>query len=553
MSTGSVLLTGAVCVAVWLLACKPAFPGIPSLPDGLRLAVWILGATYFLFLCDALASFPNGYDAVAYHLPTAVSWLQNASFRLIDLKWTAALPANAELFALPALALNLQGIAFLGNLLATGILALSVYALGMRVSGSNGGAWLAVLIALSIPLVIFQTFFFNVDVFGTAFLAAALVFTFIFAESGRESWAFLAALCCGIGMGTKHVHIPYAGLLLLTILVIAMKQKRWWLAGFLLAVSAAPVTLWIARNSLATGNAAYPFSIEVAGVKFAGARGFPPFEVKPNDYVSNALPVRTAAPVQETAPSPQALAIPPRKGPRITVNEDHGVGFGFEAFAAAGILAAVLETFGKKRISLALLTLAAIGIGGFCWVFFFWTARFALPVFALICVLCSLLYERLAAFHRAIVPALIIPVVAFASIESLAVPAHRTLNRFLYRDWSRPAYYGYPAAVDALPAGARILDRSRDENMGFVLAGARLSFHVLHIEGPLTIESLSRNAVQYAAKDGDVDREDSLLAENGDVIYSGVPHSIFPATTPKWRIYKMRSWPAHASDRETNH
>jgi hypothetical protein len=189
VDTGSVLLTGTVCVAVWWLACKPAFPGIPSLPDALRIPVGILGVTYTLFLCDALASFPNGFDAVAYHLPAVVSGLQNASFRLMDLKWNAALPANAELFALPALALNLQGLAFPGNLMATAILALSVYALGMRVSGSSGGAWLAVLIALSIPLVIFQTFYFNVDVFGAAFLAEADHGLFWLPYAAASPWA----------------------------------------------------------------------------------------------------------------------------------------------------------------------------------------------------------------------------------------------------------------------------------------------------------------------------------------------------------------------------
>ena len=123
----TVLVCTACLLAGLIFRCRSLISAriFPAMP--FRLPFLMLGLAYGIFLADALTSYPDGYDPVAHHLK-AVSWLQSSSPLLTDFKWQMAMPANAELFTLPALALNLQNLVFWGNLLATVILGLSVYA-----------------------------------------------------------------------------------------------------------------------------------------------------------------------------------------------------------------------------------------------------------------------------------------------------------------------------------------------------------------------------------------------------------------------------------------
>jgi hypothetical protein len=52
---------------------------------------------------------------------------------------------------------------------------------------------------------------------------------------------------------------------------------------------------------------------------------------------------------------------------------------------------------------------------------------------------------------------------------------------------------------------------------------------------------LSRPAFQYAAVDGPPNTDDPLLAEFGTLVYDGLPPTIYPKTTPVWRIYKIKN------------
>ena len=534
-----IFFAAALSVSIWLFGTRPRLPAGIHFRPHFRFAGWLLGGTYGAFLCDSLFTWPNGYDAIYYHLMYPVTWTQNASFRLVDLRWNMSLPANAELFSLPAIAVNSQSLVFLGNILATAILALSVYLLGFRVSGSKRGAQLGVIIALSMPLVIFQTFYFNVDVFGTAFLFAALVFLLGFAETGSGRAALLCSLCCGISIGTKHVFIPYAGLVLLSALIVAARQRHAIFVILLVLAAASPLTLWVCRNVVATGNPAYPFPVRFAGVRLRGAYGFPPFQLRPSTHVIAVLAAgtETKGPPHQPAAAPPSSAAQPAA--RIDVNEDRGVGPCFAIFSAAGILAVIWESFRKPRAWLVCLTIACACLGSIWWIVIP-VPRFGLPVFVLVSVFCSLLSERLALLHDAIVPAFLTAGLIIGSAVCLAVPAHRIVNRELSRDWSRAAYYGYPSLLDRLAAGASVLDRSSGERMGFAFAGSRLSNKVIHLEGPFTYSSISQNKIEYAVKEGRSDQEDSLLREYGDLVYDGVPSTIFPSVAIRWRIYRMR-------------
>lgn len=527
-------------IAIWLLLDRPFrwfhLPRISDLHASFPLPLAIVGGAYCLFFIERLTGYPSGYDAIAYHLMNPVSWIQTASVRLLDLKWNMSLPANAELFTLPAIALNAQNLVFPGNLVATGILALAVYLVSRRLSGSKRGAELAVIVALSMPLVFFQAFYLNVDAFGTAFLFASLNFAFLYAENGRAKHALLCGLCCGLSMGTKHIFIPYAGLVLIFLLMAGWRQKRAALLAAAVIAAAAPLTFWVCRASAATGNPAYPFPIRVDGINLPGAIGFPPVQVNP------VLPtLHAAVPALSAVSLPANTPVKPVSLPRarITVNEDEGVGPCFAAFSVAALLAAIVDSLRRPRFPLVVLTGACL-ILGLLWWRLLPVPRFGLPVFVLVAVLCAQLESYLALLHRAVASVLLVTTVGFGMALCLAVPGHRIWNRFTSHNWSRAGYYGYPSLLDRLPTGSSILDRSVDERMGFAFAGANLSNRIVHMADPVTSTALDRIRVDYVIKEAAPDAEDAILDRYGDLVYDGVPQSIFPKVVSRWRVYRMR-------------
>ena len=75
------------------------------LPSYLKLSAAILGCSYLLFAIDLCTSFPKGSDALSYHIPLAVRWLQEGSLRVpMNKAWQFSLPGNGEIIQMLALA-----------------------------------------------------------------------------------------------------------------------------------------------------------------------------------------------------------------------------------------------------------------------------------------------------------------------------------------------------------------------------------------------------------------------------------------------------------------
>jgi hypothetical protein len=516
IGTSLVVITTFAVLAGWMVYKQPRLPSSP--PGGIpfRWPIIALGVTYSLFLTNLLTSYPTGYDTIAYHLLLPVQWLQSGSMRLADTWWKDSLPSNGELFSLPVFAIIPQRLISLGNMIATAMLALSIYVVSKHICRSREGALMSSIVFLSAPIVIFQTFSFNVDVFGTAFIYAALACLFVFAETRVVRPGVLCALCAGVAIGTKHSFIPYAAPILAAeaiIIIGIIKENRIALLFVVIISSLAPSSLWIARNWQGTGNPFYPFAVHAGVVNLKGARGFPPFLVKAS----------VTGPIGEAG----------RNNP---VSEDRGFGPAFVTFAVASVLAAILEAFRTRRVELmALISIFAIMS------VFWWTTlhviRFGLPLYAMIAVFSGILFGMLTTSHRRIAKVLLTTGVAVSCLMTLIAPAHMVLDRVRSRDFTRAAFYGYPAIIDTLPVGTTILDRTLATRMGFVLAGRNLTNSVRHVDGPLDAATLS---FDYAVRDGKTDPDDRILAHYGDLVYRGYPDFIAPGLKEEWRIYKMR-------------
>src|SRR5258708_3744775 len=130
----------------------------------------VLAGSYCLFALDVFTSFPSGSDALIYHLPLALRWLQDCSFNLpASGGWPFSLPGNAETIMMVLLSSGIQSAVVLVNWIAAAMLALSAYLLAMWMSQGNKVASVTVcLIVMSMPMIEFQTFSAYVDLFGTA-------------------------------------------------------------------------------------------------------------------------------------------------------------------------------------------------------------------------------------------------------------------------------------------------------------------------------------------------------------------------------------------------
>jgi hypothetical protein len=257
----------------------------PSLPDPgwepviVALAVAALGWQ----LLVALVLPPFAYDALTYHLTTVATWLQNGNLDPTPLSLCCArYPDNAELmFAWPVLFLGRDALvdtvqiafAVLGALAAAGVARSA--GLGARGSAAAGGLFLVT------PAVLTQAPTNFADVVVAACAIAALHALVRFAATRAPQRLVVAGLAAGLLLGMKGTGVVWAGALVLTGLVLA-----WWpqrsgrvsrrapagaIAGFLAATFALG-TYWYALNWIDTGNPAYPFRVQAAGVRLFDAR-----------------------------------------------------------------------------------------------------------------------------------------------------------------------------------------------------------------------------------------------------------------------------------------
>ena len=118
--------------------------------------------------------FPRGFEANAYHLPSAVNFFRDGSLRVWDARWLHTLPANASLWdgfwlrVLPERLVSVVNLPFLG------LCVLLLYRL-CRYSGADRSAAALISCGLTtIPLFGFCALELGADVAGVAFSLAAL-------------------------------------------------------------------------------------------------------------------------------------------------------------------------------------------------------------------------------------------------------------------------------------------------------------------------------------------------------------------------------------------
>ncbi len=180
------------------------------------------------------------------------------------LGWRYSLPSNGELPALIALSVGAPSAVAIGNLFAVVLLAASVYLIAWRMTGQTPPSLLAAVVAITLPMVMLQTFELFVDMFGTAFLMAAVALL-IWRDRRPLLFTFLAGCAAGIAIGSKPIFWIYAAIFGVASLGTIWSAKRQRLKAMLLLAGGTTLlsAFWFFRSVEATGNPVYPMQVSL--------------------------------------------------------------------------------------------------------------------------------------------------------------------------------------------------------------------------------------------------------------------------------------------------
>jgi hypothetical protein len=197
---------------------RPSRPAVPlavaARPELILLAaVMLVAVAYQAFL--VVATPPNNFDSLTYHLTRAVAWLQQGHVGYFDATTARAnaFPPNGEIGILATLAfLGSDRLAALPQLLAELAVLVAVYGLARRVGFARGASLFAALLTGTLSEFALESVTTQNDLIVASFVAAAVFFV----VDGRPRLLPLAATAGALAIGTK-----LTGLLALPILACA--------------------------------------------------------------------------------------------------------------------------------------------------------------------------------------------------------------------------------------------------------------------------------------------------------------------------------------------
>lgn len=206
---GSITLLVAV-IAVWVIAGFPRVALAPRSWPRLRNApapVVVLGAVVALALAYVVALIvatpPNGWDPLNYHLSRAAFWVQSHHVGYIEPTYDERLnlnPPDGEIgFAFVLAVTRNENLVGFVQFFAALACAVGVYALALRAGLGRVEAAFGSLLFLSLPIVILQASLAKNDLVVASFLLVAAVF--VLGDRGRD--VALAAVATALAVGTK--------------------------------------------------------------------------------------------------------------------------------------------------------------------------------------------------------------------------------------------------------------------------------------------------------------------------------------------------------------
>ncbi len=259
----AVLLPAALLGLVFLrkemghTATHRLFENIPLLP--VAVIALILIVTFVGGLAEPVGDIKM--DAIAYHFLGPRVWLRDAAIHPVPDECLTSFPAVVETLFAALMAIGGTRAPELFALLSIGLLLLVSYGLAVRLGLDATGAWWAIALIATMPVVYRGAYGGFVDAIFSGLLLLSLRFA-LDAEGSREY--VLAGIFAGLAMGTKYTGLPAFVLILTAALAFAWARQ--------LAVSAKPLkplllltataflvaSPWYLRNWMALGSPIYP-------------------------------------------------------------------------------------------------------------------------------------------------------------------------------------------------------------------------------------------------------------------------------------------------------
>ena len=535
VAIASTVVTGALTAWVRGMAPAPAdtllpFPAGEALRRYWLLPPAIVAGVYAVFVIEAATRYPTGYDALYYHLPVALRWMREGAMN-VELGFNyLSHPENGMIVPFLLASAGWERLISLAHAPQAVLLALSVAGLTRSLGIGSAAVIAAVCLAMSVPLVVFQSVSGYIDLYAASHYLAALLAVYTASRltgRSRRHVLVLAGLSAGIALGSKITFLVMVPML---VLVVAGMGRLGGCAGRMrpmaavAAFSAATLVcsgFWLIRGTVQAGNPVYPLGVAVAGKQILpGTMADDVFPRRPLD-----LKLRRwwDYPWRETKYS----------GEGYPYSVNNGFGAAYTAFVPAGILAGCVFLCRRRqgpglpatdddavsdaaRRWLAVYLLITLSGAVLLVTVFREMLRFVLPQVLLAVPVSALLIDRLSRRYARSVCAVLSMALLVTGLIAAYRPAHDLAVRMKHGLWARSDLYGVPALVDQLPRHSRILNLA-DPMMNYPLAGRSLTNVV--IDPKLWQAKLCPDGMTAAA-----------LREHGvDYIYTRDP---FPADWP---------------------
>lgn len=251
----------------------PSAGSRPALIDRALQATLVAGAGALLVKLGRTAI--SDYDSLAYHGPAIATWYQHAS--LTELEGFGALaryPFGWELLGtLFVLPFREDWLLALPNLIAWGILGLSIVCASMAVGAPRTGALAVALVTLTMPSIRHHVVTLHVDLALAAFFTAGLYFVLHHRRAPSLGTRALLLAALALIVGVKTSGLVYA--------VLLLGAHAWSRPartgidppgrggraanGLLLAAAVCVGLVWYVRNALAIGNPLGDVRVELGG------------------------------------------------------------------------------------------------------------------------------------------------------------------------------------------------------------------------------------------------------------------------------------------------
>ncbi len=527
--------------------------GYEPLPAYIFVAAAALLSSCLAFAANVFTRLPTGSDAVTYHLPLALRWLQAGSLTIpASRAWRYGMPGNAEIGMMILLSSGKQSLAVVSSWIPALMLTLSIYLLAMWIGKENRLASITIcLIVLSIPMIEWQIFSAYVDLLGTAGILAvfALLLSTSHGKPGDNFAVFPSALCfvsglaCGISVGTKPIYYFFATVFSVFMVWVFWANRKWAaktllkLAMLVVVGLLLPSLFWFARGLKQTGNPVYPMQVKIGQrVIFAG---YGPSDLGSYQDFEFAFVQRKrewlAYPWTEWKRFPGFLKVP--------YGEGEGVGSVFATFVPLGVLFFFFRAWVLRPVSCRdwILLLVFAGIVVSWWTVMQRVLRYGQAILMFACILSVPLAVLLQSRKRRAFAALLVASTIATSMVSASVPLHMLTGRIRKHMWSRSQIYAYPKLIDDLPAGSIVLNASGIEEKNFPLAGKELTNRVIaSFEAPpeLTPESLHASGADYLVEVVPGQYSEYSLSSSGATV---MDDELVPTGKDqiRWRISKV--------------